>query len=197
MKKKRGIEIKINISNRWIYTLIVIGVLAIVGVGVYAATYTASGAGHPYTEISTCSVGQILKMNSAGTAWECSTISGTTQWTTSGNDIYYNTGNVGIGTNDPETKLDVDGYIRAKGRIYVGAGEYFYQGGRNIIQTTSSIISSTTIQGNLRTMRTVYRNGDCPGEWGAIAQCTVNGMEKLCICEEYSGNLVWRYISTI
>ncbi len=48
MKKKRGIEIKINISNRWIYTLIVIGILAIVGVGVYAYT---GNVGHTSAQI--------------------------------------------------------------------------------------------------------------------------------------------------
>jgi hypothetical protein len=76
MSKKRGksIKININLSNRWLYTLILIGILAAVGVGIYAATYSPSGAGHPYTEISTCGANQILKMNSAGNAWECNTI---------------------------------------------------------------------------------------------------------------------------
>jgi len=72
MSKKRGksIKININLSNRWLYTLILIGVLIAVGVGIYAATYSPSGAGHPYTEISTCSSdGQILKMS--GGAWIC------------------------------------------------------------------------------------------------------------------------------
>ena len=71
MSKKRGKSIKINInfSNRWLYTLILIGILAIIAVGVYAATYSPSGAGHPYTEISTCADGQILKMS--GGAWIC------------------------------------------------------------------------------------------------------------------------------
>jgi len=69
MKKKRGFSI--NLTNRWLYTLIAIGILVLVGVGVYAATYSTSGAGHPYTEISTCGANQILKMNPAGTNWTC------------------------------------------------------------------------------------------------------------------------------
>jgi hypothetical protein len=32
-------------------------------------------------------------------------------WTTSGSNIYYNTGNVGIGSSDPQAKLDVSGNI--------------------------------------------------------------------------------------
>ena len=72
MKKRRGIQIRINFTNRWLYSLIAIGILALIGVGVYAATYTASGAGHPYTEISTCGANQVLKMDATGTAWACS-----------------------------------------------------------------------------------------------------------------------------
>ncbi len=47
MKKKRGIEIKINFSNRWLYTFIVIGILAFVSVGVYAV----AGVSHTSDEI--------------------------------------------------------------------------------------------------------------------------------------------------
>lgn len=70
MKKKRGIEIKIQLSNRWIYTLIVIGVLAIVGVGVYAFV-GPSGVGHELNEIKPCAEGEILQTNADETAWEC------------------------------------------------------------------------------------------------------------------------------
>lgn len=45
---KKGVEIKINLSNRAIYTLIVIGILAIVGVGVWAYT---GNVGHTSDEI--------------------------------------------------------------------------------------------------------------------------------------------------
>jgi hypothetical protein len=122
--KKRGLTIKINLSNRWIYFLITLGILAIIGIGVYATTYTPSGAGHPYTEISTCGANQILKMNSAGDAWTCAddTSGGSSKWTTSGNNIYNsNTGNVGIGTSTPTKKLEIGGDMNVMGSICMGA----------------------------------------------------------------------------
>jgi len=73
---KKG-ENNFKFSNRVLYSLITLGILIAVGVGVYAATYTASGAGHPYTEISTCAANQSLRMNAAGTAWECASSSET------------------------------------------------------------------------------------------------------------------------
>ena len=70
MKKK---ELVIKIDHRLLYTFIVLGILVIIGVGVYATSYSDSGAGHPYTEISTCGANQILKMNSGGNSWMCTT----------------------------------------------------------------------------------------------------------------------------
>src|SRR4030042_3084874 len=48
--KKRKNKIKINFLNRWVYTFIVLGILAIVAVGVYALT--PAQLGHSAGEIS-------------------------------------------------------------------------------------------------------------------------------------------------
>src|SRR3989304_2329067 len=67
---KRGIHI--YLSNKIAYTLMVILIIAIVGVGVYAfGTSTPSTFGHSLGEIEKCTGNKILKMNSEGTAWTC------------------------------------------------------------------------------------------------------------------------------
>ena len=69
MEKKKGFNIQINLSNRWLYTFIAIGILMIIGVGVYAWSNPTTGVGHSHDEIEPCPDGQILQ--TSGGAWGC------------------------------------------------------------------------------------------------------------------------------
>src|SRR3972149_2228020 len=80
-KNRSGININLHFSNRWLYTFIALGILAIIGVGVYAAVPNAGRAvGHAANDTEFCPANQILKMNSAGTGWECSNAGGAVAW---------------------------------------------------------------------------------------------------------------------
>jgi hypothetical protein len=64
MKKKGGLNVKINFSNRWLYTLIALGILVIISVGVYALQAGVKpNPGHDLSELgvpSGCTSGQFI-----------------------------------------------------------------------------------------------------------------------------------------
>ena len=78
--KNRGLNI--HLSNRLSYTLIAIGILAVIGVGVYAyGTTVPSTFGHSAGELappSPCISNQVLQWS--GTAWTCITLPSQAQW---------------------------------------------------------------------------------------------------------------------
>lgn len=58
--------------------------------------------------------GTIKATSFIGDGSQLTGIAGTSQWTTSGSNIFYNTGNIGIGVTNPQNKLDVNGTIHAR-----------------------------------------------------------------------------------
>ena len=144
-KKSFGFgRLQINMTNRWLYTLITLFAVVVLGVGVYAVAGTTPNPGHPMNQIQPCSDGEILKMG--GGAWTCGAdVSGSGTgglWSEGiGGDIYYN-GFVGIGTTNPAEELEISSdapYIRwvetdASNKWWSLGG---YQGGIGFYETSS------------------------------------------------------------
>lgn len=87
--KNKNFELKFNLSNRAIYTLITLGIIALLCVGVYAIAGEVPNPGHSINQI------------------ECN------------EDFCVNDGKLGIGTEDPSSKLNVIGDALIDGNLIV------------------------------------------------------------------------------
>ena len=82
-----------------------------------AATFSGSGASLTNIPNSALTNDKITINNVDVTLGGSFSITGSSQWDDDGSDIYFNSGNVGIGTNNPTTDLDVDGNIKCHGTL--------------------------------------------------------------------------------
>ena len=64
---------------------------------------------------------------------------GGSQWTTSGSTIYYNNGNVGIGTSSPAQKLEVNGNLQVDSNINLGGSIYSSTSGVPLFQASAGL----------------------------------------------------------
>ncbi len=107
-------KLNFSISGKAFYTFLAVVAVVILASGAYAAlSGTSPNPGHFASDLEVCDVsGEILK--SDGSSWTCATddtgSGGDSLWTAKNGDIYYDGGNVGIGTSSPVAPLHLDGF---------------------------------------------------------------------------------------
>jgi hypothetical protein len=80
-----------------------------------------TGSGSNLRKLARGAANYVLTVNSSGSdiEWQAASGGGSSLWTQSGNDIYYNSGNVGIQTNTPQYELDVSGNVNITQKLLV------------------------------------------------------------------------------
>jgi len=118
-------KLTINIEKRYAYVILGFLIVTLGALLVYSyGGEQPNVVGHNIGEINwesgtipTLNVTNICLGTSCISSWPTGGDAGSSLWAQNGNNIYYNSGNVGIGTDTPSQKLNVQGDIYTSGNI--------------------------------------------------------------------------------
>jgi len=168
MKKKKELVIKINFSNKFVYTFVFLGILLLIAVGVYAyGTSDPSTFGHSAGELE-FEDGFIVQEG----------------------DVVISSGKVGIGTPVTSHQLEVNGNIGTTGIVAdVVEGDVIRT--LNLEADRSNALYYVKITGALET---ITIGATCTeSNYGEIRRCnTGSTVRTLCTCSYLSSAWQWR-----
>jgi hypothetical protein len=109
-------------------------------------------------------------------------------WTETGNDIYYTTGNVGVGTTNPGANLHVDGNAYVSSNLEVGQANLFVD-----TQMSRVGIGTTTPEAELHVLGNTFASPIIPSGnpmWYKTINSPISGVYVQDVATDTSGNVL-------